>query len=223
MFKHGHLIIPAFLVGLYLFLFFIVDGIIPGPKVLVEQLSSLYGSYGYEIVFISAILEATVVINMFFPGIFAIAFAAVFARSGQIDLSIAVILAAVGAMIGFLIDYTLGYFGFGRLIDKLGERGLLKKVKNHLHVSYFKTFGLGYFHPNVGSVVSLAAGALKIKVLNFIVLSTFSTIGWLSLWGILAFAMGDLFTTIVVEYFYVLVLLIFSVWVLILFHEYNRK
>lgn len=221
--RHSYLYTPILFIVSSIILWLFLKDIAPGSEKLVQELAALYGRYGYEIIFLGAMLEALVLVNIFVPGIFALAFGAVFARAGELDLSVVIIVATLGALVGFLIDFTLGYFGFGQLIEEISSKGTLSRLKKQLKRSYFKTFFLGYFHPNLGSVVSLVAGALKINILSFLLLSTFSTLAWLSLWGISVFLLGDIFLMILVKYFYVLVLFIISIWILIILYEYNKK
>jgi len=191
----------------------------PSPEQLVEHLGSLYSRYGYEIIFVGAALEALVIINFFIPGALVVAFGAIFARSGQIDLSLVLLAGSTGAMVGFILDYLLGYFGFGVILEKFSKNGLLNRAKYQVEKSGVRSFGLGFFHPNVGSLVSLAAGAIKMRFISFLILAYLSTLAWASLWALLIFSLGEIFLVILTKYFFILVILVVSVWILVNFRN----
>lgn len=208
------LIVPVVLVAIYITFLIILRGTIPSSQELIEHLASLYERFGYEVIFIGAALEALVVINFFVPGSAAVAFGAIFARSGQVDLTWAVLSAAFGAMFGFMIDFIIGYFGFGTLLKKSGYGSFIEKAKNQIVKNSLKTFILGFIHPNIGSFISLAGGTLKMNFVTFFILSGLSTLAWVSFWGILVFALGEVFLIILTKYIWVVVLLVLSVWIL---------
>lgn len=208
------LFVPVILIVLYIIFLISLRGSIPSSEELISHLASLYERFGYEVIFIGAALEALVVVNLFVPGSVAVAFGAVFARSGQVDLTLAVLAGTFGAMVGFIIDFLLGYLGFGRIIKRLGYGNLIGKARIQIEKYRVKTFILGFIHPNIGSFISLAAGTLKIGLARFLVLSSLSTLAWVSLWGILVFALGEVFLIILTKYVWVVILLVLSVWIL---------
>lgn len=214
---------PIILVSFYVAFLYIVQGALPTSEQLVAHLSSLYGRYGYEILFLGALLESLVVVNLLAPGMIALAFGGIFARSGQLDLTFAILASVAGALLGFIIDYFLGLFGFSKIIEKVGGVGIVHKVKDQINKSGVKILSLGYFHPNLGSVISFAAGTIKMNFISFITLSTLSTLAWFSLWGVVVFALGDIALTILSKYLSVLGILITSVWFLLFLYSRSRR
>lgn len=208
------LIVPVILIALYLVFLISLRGTIPSSEELIAHLASLYERFGYEVIFIGAMLEALILVNLFVPGSVAVAFGAVFARSGQVDLTSAVLAAAAGAIFGFIIDFSLGYFGFGKIIKRLGYGNFINRAKIQIEKYGVKTFILGFIHPNIGSFISLAAGTLKSSFIPFLVLSALSTLAWVSFWGIVVFALGEVFLIILTKYIWVLILLVLSAWIL---------
>ncbi len=207
------LIAPLILISLYLGLLIFLKGSLPSTEEVLEHAQSLYARYGYEVIFLGALLEALVLINLFVPGSLAVGFGAVFARSGHIDLPLAVIAAFLGAMLGFIIDFCLGYFGFGGILKKISHGHVVKQAKSQIAQSSIRTFSLGFIHPNIGSVISLAAGTLKMNPASFLGLSAISTFVWFSFWAIIFFLLGEVFLVILTKYFFLLVLLLLGVWV----------
>lgn len=208
------LIIPILLIILYVGFLLAFRGSIPTSDEIISHLAGLYERFGYEVIFFGAALEALVVVNLFVPGSVAVAFGAIFARSGQVDLTWAVLAASLGAIIGYIIDFLLGYFGFGKIVKRLNYGGFLAKTRSQIEKNDMATFILGFIHPNVGSLIAFAAGTLRSSLSTFLILSTLSTFAWVSFWAILVFALGDVFLIILTKYIWVVVLLVLSIWVL---------
>lgn len=169
-------------------------------------------------------IEALFILNFFAPGAVAVGLGAVFARSGQLDLTIGIILAVAGALSGYILDYLIGFLGLSRVVDGLGFKEYTKQVTLQLKASYFKSFILGFIHPNIGAIVSTAAGVLKINFLRFILLASLSTLAWYSLWGILGFALGEILLILLTKYAFIIMLLVVSIWILTyLYGKWSKK
>lgn len=212
--KYKSLILPIAVISLYLAFLIIVRESLPSSKDLVSYLSSIYGRYGYEIVFLGSLLEAVVLVNFFVPGAAAMGLGAVFARSGQLDLTVAILTATGGAIIGYTLDFALGFWGFSALLEKTAFGKDISKLRQNLERSRLRTLSLSFIHPNIGSFGSLAAGTLKMHFVKFLPLSAFSTVFWYSLWGILVFVLGEIFLIVLTRYAFVLILLAVSFWIL---------
>lgn len=221
--KYRSLILPVLVISLYIAFLIIIRQSLPSSKDFVSQLSSLYGRYGYEIVFLGSMLEALVVINFFAPGAVAMGLGAVFARAGQLDLTMAILAAVLGAMIGYALDFILGLWGFSAFLEKSDFGRTLGKVRNRLEKSKMRSLSLGFIHPNIGSLLSLAAGTLRMHFIQFSILALLSTLAWYSLWGILVFVLGEVFLTVLTKYAFVLILLALSVWILSVVYGRRRS
>lgn len=216
------LIAPITLLIFYIALLIFLRGSMPTSEEIFANITNLYRRFGYEVVFIGAFLEALLLVNLFVPGLIIVAFGAIFARAGEIDLTTVVVVAVLGAVLGYMIDFLLGKFGFGKIISKIGYGKILTQAKVHLEKSLVPTFVLGFVQPNIGSFIALAAGALKIQFRTFVLLSTLSTIVWASFWAVLIFALGEVFLIILTKYIWIVVLFVLSVWLLATLYS-NRK
>lgn len=211
------------LIIFYLITLLILRSIFPTGQALVDYLSAIYGRFGYEIVAIGAALESLILINFFTPGILAVAMGAIFAKTGELDLTLAILSAAGGTLFGYTIDYLLGKFGFANLFSQKGYQQL-EEAKEKLAKLDLKTISLGFIHPNIGAFVSLAAGALKMNFKSFFILAALSTLIWYSLWGLLIFALGNVFLNIFGKYGVMLFVMVGSIWILIiLFGQRNSS
>ncbi|MBI2020774.1 VTT domain-containing protein [Candidatus Daviesbacteria bacterium] len=222
--KFKPLILSVILISFYISFLIFVRRSFPTSEELLSAVSSFYGSFGYEIIFLASMLEALILINLFVPGAVAVGLGAVFARSGELDLTVGIILAVTGALLGYLIDFALGFFGFSEIVKSLGwERGL-EKVRVQLQSSSVRSFSLGFIHPNIGALVAVAAGTLRMNFVKFLSLSALSTLIWYSLWAILGFALGGIFLTILTRYAFIIMLLVLSIWILtILYGRWGKR
>lgn len=204
------LVLPIILVLTYLVFIVIARGVIPQAEEILAAFASLYQRYGYEIIFISAILEALVIVNLFVPGMTAIGIGALFARTGQIDLTLVVVAGSLGAISGYVIDYWLGSYGFGDIFQKLGYGKLLSQARDKL--LKFKTRGLilSFIYPNVGAVLSLTAGAVGLKFVKFFTIASLSTFFWASVGAFLVYIIGDVFITILIKYSFLIILVLLA-------------
>lgn len=222
-FKNISLIIPIILIIIYIIFTVILRMIFPTSQALVDQLASIYGRFGYEIIILGSLMEALILVNFFTPGVAAVGLGAIFAKSGQLDLTLAIVFAVLGSLVGYMLDFLLGRFGFGELVDRMGYGGIVKKTKLKLERFSFKTFSLAFMHPNLGALVSLASGTLRMDFRRFFLLAFLSTLVWYILWGLLIFALGHVFLTILTKYIFIIFILVGAVWLLFTIYEQIKK
>ena len=208
------LVLPLTLLATYIVFLIVARGVVPTSEELIDLFSDFYSKYGYEIIFISALLEGLVLVNLFVPGMLALALGAVFARTGETDLTLVILTASFGIVLGYVIDYLMGYFGFGDTLKKLGYEGFLNASRDKL--KRFENRGLivGFFHSNVGSFLAFAAGMMRLNFLSFLIVTVSSTLVWATLWGIAAFYFGEIFLNIIKRYSFLLVLLVIASFIL---------
>ncbi len=210
----SEIFLPLTLVVTYALFLLIAKGVFPTSEELFNSFGNLYAKYGYEIIFISALFESLVLVNLFAPGGGALILGVIFARSGQTQLDLVIIVAALGAVLGYTLDFMTGYFGLFDIINRLGYRKTIDKTK--IKVGQFGNQGLilSFIHPNLGAFVSLAAGVLKVKPANFFIIAVLSTLVWATFWGLAVYATGDIFLTILKKYSFLVLLFIIGVMVL---------
>lgn len=217
------LLFPVILVVVYVTFLFVARGVIPTGEEIVNSFAALYKKYGYEIIFAAAFLESLVLVNLFVPGQLAMALGAVFARTGQTELSLVILTASMGAITGYSLDFILGYFGFSDVIRKLGYGEFLNETKHQL-----KRFGkrgliLGFVHSNIGSFLSLVAGAIHFEWKVFILLASLSTFVWLTVWAIAVYILGDIFVEVFKRYAMLIVLVALSGMILMRFWKKDKE
>ena len=214
------LILPSILLLAYATFLFFIRGILPTSEELVNLFSKYYATYGYEILFVAALLESLVLINLFAPGQVALALGIVFARTGETELPFVILAVISGIIIGFTIDYLVGYYGFSDLLKRFGQGGVFDKAKNELKKNGGRSIFISFINPNLGAYMSLAAGASRIEITMFGLIALFSICFWVIAWSLLVFALGDMVLVIIKKY--TLLLSLIFIGILIVSLTYKR-
>jgi membrane-associated protein len=217
------LVLPLTLLFTYIVFLVIARGVVPTSEELIILFGDLYTRFGYEIIFVSALLEGLVFVNLFVPGMLALALGAVFARTGQTDLTLVIITASFGTVLGYLIDFLMGYFGFGDTLEKLGYKNFLQSSKDKLKKFGNRGLIVGFFHSNFGSFLALAAGTIRYSFINFVIVAIAATLVWTTVWGFAAFYFGDIFLTIIKRYSFLLVLAVIAFFILASYWKYKSE
>ncbi len=76
----------------------------------IEQLSGFYNRYGYWIVFLGALTENTALLGLVLPGGTLALLGAFYARQGTLHLGWVIVLATLGTVLGYHIDYLFGRY-----------------------------------------------------------------------------------------------------------------
>lgn len=204
------LFLPAFLLIVYIVFLIIARGVIPTSDELIQTFASLYASYGYQIIFLAAALEAMVLINFFAPGQIAMAMGAIFASTGQIELSFVVLTATSGVMFGYCIDYLLGYFGFSDVLKKMGYKDFVVTADKKLKEFGDRGLILGFIHTTTASFLSLTAGVIGMNFFKFFIIALCSSLVWLSMWGSLFFMIGEPLLKVITRYSFLILIVILA-------------
>lgn len=199
------LFFPIAIISMYIVLLIFVRGRLPSSAEVIADFAALYDSFGYQIIFVAAALEALVIASFFIPGMVTIALGAIFARLGNIELTFVVLMAAAGATLGYSIDFWLGRLGFGRIVERAGYGGMLKKAQEQLGSRRRQsTLFLGFAHPNVAAFISLALGATGMNFFRFFIMAALAALIWATIWGVAIYSVGDIVLTLITRYSFLL-------------------
>lgn len=201
------LLLPFVLLSTYIVFLVIVRGVAPTSEELILTFASLYSKYGYEIIFIGALLEASVLVNFFVPGTVAVAMGAIFAKTGQLELTLAILFAFIGTSMGYILDYVLGYLGLSDIFKKMGYKWILDSAKERLKELGHRGLIISFFNPTVASYVSFVAGTINFGFWRFLAIALVSTFIWLSFWAILFYSIGDILIHLITKYSFLVLLL----------------
>ena len=174
---------------------------IPEAPHLIQLIVQFYGQYGYQMIFLGALLEGTFMVGFYVPGSFVVLLGAVLARAGIVFFPFVILFGTLGLSLGYVINYCLGRFGWYHIVEGVGLGKSIKAAEQtilkHQNIALF----WGYMMPSSASFLSTAAGILKIKFKKFILQSIFTQLFWSLLWGGLAFILGMRFVEIFLAYF----------------------
>lgn len=164
--------------------------------------SSLMGNLNYWTVFLLMYIEGTVIPV---PSELIVSPAAYHAAAGHLDVTLVIIVATLGAVLGSATNYVAAYY-LGRPIvyrfanSKLGHLCLLNQEKIQKSEKYFNDHGViatltGRLLPGIRQVISVPAGLAKMKFWKFIL---YTTIG-AGIWNCVLAALGWYLHSIVPE------------------------
>ncbi|WP_027358589.1 DedA family protein [Desulforegula conservatrix] len=89
----------------------------------------------------------------------------------------------IGSIVGSLLSYWIGYYGGRPLVEKFGKYLLLNSSDLEATERFFSKYGspaifIGRFIPVVRHLISLPAGAGKMKLLPFCIYTTIGASAW---------------------------------------------
>jgi len=200
------------LLGFYFAFFIFVRGRIPDAETLLGFIKELYKTYGYYLVFFGALLEGTFLIGLYVPGSATVLLGASLSKTGVVQYPIVLVLATVGLLISYTINYLLGKYGWHHVLARLGFNKGIEIAKDKLEKHQAKTIFLGYFHPGSASFFSTAAGILKVPFKKFLILSLLAQSLWGILWGSLAYYLGLPMVEFLLKYFVFVLPTIIIIW-----------
>ncbi len=164
--------------------------------------SALMGNLNYWTVFFLMYIEGTVIPV---PSELIVSPAAYHAAAGHLDVTLVIIVATLGAVLGSATNYVAAYY-LGRPIvyrfanSKLGHLCLLNQEKIEKSEKYFNDHGViatltGRLLPGIRQVISVPAGLAKMKFWKFLL---YTTIG-AGIWNCVLAALGWYLHSIVPE------------------------
>lgn len=164
--------------------------------------SSLMGNLNYWTVFILMYVEGTAIPV---PSELIVSPAAYHAAAGHLDVTLVIIFATLGAVLGSATNYVAAYY-LGRPIvykfanSKLGHLCLLNQEKIEKSEKYFNDHGVmatltGRLLPGIRQVISVPAGLAKMTFWKFML---YTTIG-AGIWNCVLAALGWYLHSIVPE------------------------
>lgn len=143
----------------------------------IKLLGSFYDQYGYLTVFLGTLGENTALLGLLLPGNSLALLGAMYARLGSLNLGWVIILASLGTVLGYHIDYLLGRFvlagvatrwsasAFGRRV-RLGGR--LRLADRLIAKHGGKAILISHLIGQLRSFVALSAGMASMRYRRFL-------------------------------------------------------
>lgn len=197
---------------IYTAILLLIRNHIPDAPALIQQIKQVYGVYGYDLVFLGALLEGTFLVGFYVPGSFIVLLGAALSKSGVVSFPLVVLFGTLGLSLGYVINYALGRFGWYRILSGFGFDKGIEAAKDKLRHYQDKAIFYGYMMPSTASLLSTAAGIMKMPFKKFVVQSVLTQAFWSLLLGGLAYIFGMVFVEIFLQYFGFIALTGFVLW-----------
>jgi membrane protein DedA with SNARE-associated domain len=169
---------------------------------LVARLGGLYEQYGYLIVFLGALGENTAVVGLILPGGTLALLGAFYARAGTLNIGWVILVAWLGTVLGYHVDYLIGRFLLGRYApawsaSRIGRRlrlaGRLRLGQRMLRKYGGRTIFVSHAIGQLRSFVALSAGMTRMRYRNFLGYELISALFWTGGYCLLGFFLGAQF------------------------------
>ena len=143
----------------------------------IQLLGTFYDQYGYLTVFLGTLGENTALLGLLLPGNSLALLGAVYARLGSLNLAWVIILASLGTVFGYHIDYLLGRFVLARVATRwsasaFGRRirlaGRLRLASRLLARHGGKAILISHLIGQLRSFVALSAGMTSMRYRRFL-------------------------------------------------------
>lgn len=173
-----------------------------------EDFTRIFAKFGYQIIFIGAFLEAALLIDFLVPGGSVVLAGAYFASQGVLSYPVFLLVSAAGFILGFLLDYLIGFYGWSDILRRFGLGEQLDKIEEKIHRLGGKAFFVGYIHPDLASLFAVAAGIIKMPIRYFILYNFLAGFLWLLIWTGAVYIFGTQFSELFEDHRFLGVLLI---------------
>jgi membrane protein DedA with SNARE-associated domain len=168
--------------------------LIPAFLVSGHQIDHLLGRWGYAVVFVVVLLQAS---GVPVPGTTALAAAAVYAAAThRLQIAGVIVAAATAAILGFATSYAVGRYGGWRLLDRFGAQVGLTELRRQAARAFFGRHGgsvvvLSRFVTGLRTWGGLIAGANLMPWPRFLVMDVIGGLAWSIGNGVGYYLFGD--------------------------------
>ncbi len=160
------------------------------------MLLPLYGTYGYPIVWLAAMLENTFIVTWIVPGGTMVLLGGVYAQRGALDLPLVILVGWIGTFCGASIDYAIGRFGertwpLNRLLANTSVAGPLT-IAGHMLARYgLWALLVSHFIGHIRSLVAVSAGLTRLPFWRFAVYEAPASLAWATLYALGGYFLAD--------------------------------
>src|SRR3954451_7938002 len=160
----------------------------------VDALRAAYGTWGYPLVLVGALLENTALLGLILPGGSLVLLGAVYAQQGVLALPLVLVLGWLGMVLGTSLDYAVGRWalrstlGHTRLMARLEPK--LGEAERFLERHGAWAFLLAHFIGHVRSFVALTAGTSRLPYRRFLRYEALAALAWNLVWVMAGYLVG---------------------------------
>jgi membrane protein DedA with SNARE-associated domain len=164
---------------------------LPDTAATIAIIKNLFMLHGYPLVFAAAAIEALLLIGLYVPGSVALVLAATMAGQGVLNIWAVIALITLGMLVGVVINYFLGKYGWYRLLARFGLKDAIERTKIKTETKGYKVIHASYFNPNIASLTATSFGILHVNFWKFFMHSVIAFTYWNLMWGISFYLMGN--------------------------------
>ena len=190
--------IPLIFLIIFLTLYFfwyLLD--LPDQASLIRMAEEYFDKYGLIVVFLSAVIEALLMVGFYYPGGMVILLGVIFIGPDPLKTALLVVIVTFGMVASYTVNFFLGKYGWYRLFLVLGMEEGIKKGQEKLTKHGVTAIALSNWHPNFGSITATAAGILHFPFRKYILFSFLSSFGWNIFWGTVAYFFGSVVLSVI--------------------------
>jgi membrane-associated protein len=158
-------------------------------------LVAVYGELTLVILLLVVFLESGIVLTPFFPGDSLLFAAGAIAATGALSLSGILLLAALAAVAGGIVNYSIGYW-VGGLVFKQKQFWLKQKYLHQAHKFYERHGHLAIlvarFMPIIRTYVPFVAGVVRMSYPRFLAYNIIGALLWVGLFVLGGYYFGSL-------------------------------
>ncbi len=152
-------------------------------------------NYGYLAVFLLIMLEDFGIPS---PGEITLISVALIASEGGLNITLVLLLAWCGAVIGDNIGFIIGYFGAERLLARYGGKFGLTHKRYAKAMVFFNRYGGGFvliarFIEGARQLNGIIAGSAGMNWKRFLLYNSAGAALWILFWGYGSYALGSRF------------------------------
>lgn len=165
----------------------------------IALVGSWYATFGYPLVFAGALGENTALLGLILPGGTLAALGAFYARAGTLNIAWVILLAWLGTIAGYHVDYLVGRYALSRGLERwgrspLGQRlrlpGRMRLARGFLARHGGKAILLSHTVGHLRSFVALSAGATHMSYPRFLAFEAVAALIWSSLFCAVGYLIG---------------------------------
>lgn len=162
---------------------------------ILQTILNLFIYYGYFFLFFATALENIPVIGMFLPGEVIVVAAGFFAASGEFDFATVIIVSAIGAFVGTIGSYAIGFYGGRSFLEAIATRlrvdgGRLNSADRYFHSHGHITVFVGRYASGVKAFIPALAGAHRMRFSTFLFFASLAIVTWTVLATCLGYFFG---------------------------------
>jgi membrane-associated protein len=159
-----------------------------------------YGIWVYGALFVVVFAETGLVVTPFLPGDSLLFAAGALAATGAMDVSVIVVTLTVAAILGNVVNYSIGRSIGPRVFSAQGTEGLSARLLNRQHLDRAHDFfeqkgGLAVvasrFAPIIRTFVPFVAGAAAMNATTFLFYNVVGAVAWVGLCVGAGYAFGN--------------------------------